>query len=1442
MFNRIIAFSVANPLIIGIGVLALCIWGIVSFSALPIDAVPDITNNQVQIVTLSPALAPQEIERLITVPIEQTMATIDGIVERRSISRFGLSVITLVFKDNVDLYWARAQVDQRLIEAQHDIPSGMGVPAMMPITTGLGEIYQYTLEVDNSHKSEYTPMMLRTLHDWIVRRNLLGTEGVADVASFGGFLRQIEIAVVPERLAAYQLSVADVLEKIQQNSGNSGGAYIERGERVAFIRTEGLVRSAADIENIVLKSTTKGLPLLVRDIATVHDGSAVRYGALTVGDSTEGVGGIVYMLKGANSSQVIEHVKKRTAEIENMLPPGITIVPYLDRSHLVQRTIHTVATNLTEGALIVIFILVLLLGNLRAGMIVASVIPLSMLFAIGLMNVFGVSGNLMSLGAIDFGLIVDGAVIIVEHVLHILSGVRIRSRDHAVGVIRDAVQEIRRNAAFGEGVILIVYLPLLTLVGIEGKMFVPMAQTVMFAIIGAFILSLTYVPMISALLLRNYKYSGRTMADRIMNGILRLYVPLRRFALRRTAALLTGAVALLVAAAAGFMSMGSEFIPTLAEGDFVVEVRLPTGSSLTQTVQVTHKAARILQERFPEVRSVVGKIGTTEIPLDPMPLEACDLMVMLKPRKEWTTAHTREALADTMQRALQEIPGVLFGFQQPIQMRFNELITGARQDVVLKIFGDDMQTLAALAAKVGDSVSHIPGVADLYIEPVEGLPQIVVKADREACAMLGVSVDDINTTVRAAFAGEVAGQYYESERRFDIVVRLNQTDRTSIADMERLTVNSSSGTLIPLPQVARIDYADGPNQIQREDGRRRIVIGFNVRDRDVNTIVTEAQQHLAGLSLPAGYEIQYGGQFENLQHASARLLIAVPASMLLILFLLYLTFHSVTETIMVFTAIPLSAIGGVAALELRGMPFSISAGVGFIALFGVAVLNGIVLLAAFRKIRTCGNSSILSVVVRGTTARLRPVVMTALVASLGFLPMALSTSDGAEVQRPLATVVIGGLITSTLLTLVVLPALYHVIYKRRTERQKTSKIGTLAILLLTLIPTVAYSQPTILSRSEVRARAMNTNLDVIIAASKALQADRLRGAALDIGPTTLSWSAGQMNSFEFDNSFSVHQSIPWPGKLNRTVKLFTEQAAEARIGEQWTRRTVTIELERTMDRIAFTRELISLYRHLDSLYTRSVLAAELRQRTGEATQLEVVHQQSQLLELRAREQQTSMQLQNLETQLQVLCGGERITIVDSVLQQRSQPADTTLSELAKTRYLQRIRTAQAKSDALSEWLLPSILIGYTNQSMIGIPLHSGQIATSTDRFHTLNIGIEVPLWYSPEQARKQQADLDLQLAHTEAERSITNAEFECLKIRNNIVALASVVAFYQGTARTESTTLETQGYQAYQHGEIDWLELQQSLQRALTININRLSSILEYNDAVLQLELLTGRN
>lgn len=1062
MLDKIIHFSIRNKLIVGLFMVALIAWGSYSVTQLPIDAVPDITNNQVQVLTVSPSLGAQEIERLVTFPVEQAMATIPGIEEVRSFSRFGLSVVTIVFADNIDVYWARQQVNERLGDVKSQLPKGMGTPELAPVTTGLGEIYQYVIHARKGYENKYSTMDLRTIQDWIVRRQLLGTAGVADVSSFGGYLKQYEIALDPDKLRSMNISISDIFTALQKNNQNTGGAYIDKKPNAYFIRSEGLVGSIQDIESIVVKVNPNGIPVLVRNVAKVNLGHAVRYGAMTRNSEGEVVGAVVMMLKGANSSQAINAVKQRIRQIEKTLPEGIVIEPFLDRTKLVNNAIGTVTRNLAEGALIVIFVLVLLLGNLRAGLLVASVIPLAMLFAISLMNLFGVSGNLMSLGAIDFGLIVDGAVIIVEATLHHLSDRKLSralTRDEMDDEVYHSASKIRSSAAFGEIIILIVYLPILALVGIEGKMFRPMAQTVSFAILGAFILSLTYVPMMSALFLSRRGQSRRNISDRLMAFFHKIFDPMIRFALKRKVVVVVTAFALFIVSMLLFMNMGGEFIPTLDEGDFAIETRILTGSSISQTIETATRAARIMKEKFPEVKEVIGKIGSSEIPTDPMPVEACDLIAVLKDKSEWTSAASREALAEKMHEALQAIPGVNFSFQQPIQMRFNELMTGAKQDIVVKVYGEDLDQLAQYAKKIGRLSASIRGVQDIYVEEVTGLPQIVVKFDREKIAQFGLSIEEINQVIRTAFAGESAGLVYEGERRFDLVVRMDKDNRRSMDDIGNLFVTTPTGRQVPVSQLGEVTLKMSPNQIQRDDAKRRIIVGFNVRGRDVESVVNELRQKVdRQVKFGTGYYPAYGGTFKNLVEARQRLSVAIPVALLLIFALLFFTFHSLKQSLLIFTAIPLSAIGGVFALSLRQMPFSISAGVGFIALFGVAVLNGIVLIAEFNRIKKEGVTDLREIITRGTSTRLRPVIMTALVASLGFLPMALSHGAGAEVQKPLATVVIGGLVSATLLTLLVLPVLYILFERLGTRRRRPLAPAPVLLAIGLLLPCLGRAQ------------------------------------------------------------------------------------------------------------------------------------------------------------------------------------------------------------------------------------------------------------------------------------------------------------------------------------------------------------------------------------------------
>ena len=1063
MFQKLITYSIRHKLVIGVLSIALAIWGVWSLVHLPFDSTPDITDNQVQVITQAPSLGAQEVEQYVTTPVEMALANIPRIQERRSISRSGLSVITLVFDDNADIYWARSQVSQVVEQLEKELPKNTETE-MGPIATGLGEIYHYTVRAKKGYEDKYSLTDLRTLQDWIVRKQLSGTPGVAEVSGWGGYVKQYEVAINTDQLNANGISVSEIFDALQRNNANTGGSYIEQNSNQYYIRGIGVVKSLEDVGNITVK-TVNGTPIKVSDVAKVQLGHATRFGAVTRNGEGEVVAGIAIMLKGENFQEVIKNVKERISQIQKSLPEGVVIEPFIDRTNLVDRVEGTIARNLIEGGLIVIFVLVIFLGNWRAGLVVASVIPLSMLFAFGMMKTFGIDGNLMSLGAIDFGMIVDSAVIIVEAVVtHINTGHFSQPEVRAAYLaqcqnsgaatpfaltqkqmdeeVHFSASRIRQSAAFGEIIIMIVYIPLMTLVGIEGKMFRPMALTVFFAILGAFILSLTYVPMASSLMLSRKVHTRKTFSDRVIEKLQAWYRPVLDWVLARNKDVITGAVALFCVSVVGFKYLGGEFIPSLEEGDFAVEMSMSQGTSLSQMVESCTKAEKLLKKEYPEIKQVVSRIGSAEIPTDPMPVERADIMIALKPKAEWTSAKTTPELMEKMEETLSAIPGLEAEISQPIQMRNNELLTGIKQDVAIKIFGDDLDVLTQQAGKVKKIIEGVPGVSGIFVEEVAGLPQIQVKYNHEKMAAYGVSVDDISEILETTFAGAVAGSLYEGDKKFDIVLRMDPSQR-NVESLEQLSIPLKDGTNIPLSQVANIDYLPAPAQVSHEDGARRIYVGFNVKGRDVQSTVEDIQEILdEKLKLPDGYYYNYGGEFENLQSATNRLMVVIPIALVIILLLLYATVKNVRESLFVFSAIPLAAIGGVWALWLRGMPFSISAGVGFIALFGVAVLNGIVLIGQMnqmqREEKTADNlSSSIGVtdvihhrIIESCMVRLRPVLMTALVASMGFLPMALSQGDGAEVQRPLATVVIGGLITSTLLTLLVLPAIYKTFTKK----------------------------------------------------------------------------------------------------------------------------------------------------------------------------------------------------------------------------------------------------------------------------------------------------------------------------------------------------------------------------------------------------------------------------
>ncbi len=1042
MINGLIRFAISQRLIVLLMVALLIGAGVYSLRSLPIDAVPDVTNVQVQILTAAPSLAPLEIERQITFPVEVAMSGLPDIEEIRSVSKFGLSAVTIVFDDSINIYFARQLVLERLSQAREQIPPNIGSPEMGPISTGLGEIYQY--ELRSTKKGEYDATALRTIQDWSVRRQLLGVPGVTEVNSFGGLEKQYQVRLDPNQLQAYGLTLRDVFEAVSRNNANVGGAYIEKGAEAYLLRGIGLVTSIDDIRNIVVKTGREGIPIYVRDVGDVVTGATVRQGAVTADGKGEIVAGIALMLKGENSRAVVERVKQRAEQIKKTLPKGVELRAFYDRTELVDRTIKTVAKNLLEGAALVIIVLILLLGNWRGALLTATIIPLSMLFAAILMRVFNVSGNLMSLGALDFGLIVDGAVVMVENAVRrnaecgIKSAAQPESATHNLrpagdgvpqcamrnpqSAITEACLEVGRPVVFAVMIIAIVYLPILSLTGIEGKMFKPMALTVVFALIGSLLLSLTYVPAMLSFILRGEVSETESPVIRLAK---KLYRPAFGFVQgnRRTA--VVAAAALVVVSGVIFPFLGSEFIPRLDEGSLAIQIaRLPS-VSLTHSVKIATDAEKVLM-KFPEVTTVVSKTGRAEVATDPMSVDLSDLYVALKPHEEWTSAGTREELVEKMSKALEDsVPEAVFSFSQPIELRVAELISGVRSDIAIKLFGDDLDTLKRTADQIAAVAGKVRGAVDVKVEAVAGLPQLQIKPDRAAIARYGLNVEDVNTLIESVVAGKEAGQVYEGEQRFNLAVRLKEEAGRDVEAIKSLLLLAPAGERVPLAQVADIAVVEGPAQISREATRRRIVVELNVRGRDIGSFVKEAQAKIGEqVKLPAGYYLTWGGQFENLQRASARLLIVVPLALFLIFVLLFTTFNSVRQALLIYTGIPFAVVGGVLALALRGMPFSISAGVGFIALFGVAVLNGVVMVSYINRLRDEGQT-LDKAVSEGAMTRLRPVLMTALVASLGFIPMAISASAGAEVQRPLATVVIGGLITSTALTLLILPALYQ---------------------------------------------------------------------------------------------------------------------------------------------------------------------------------------------------------------------------------------------------------------------------------------------------------------------------------------------------------------------------------------------------------------------------------
>ncbi|MDV6170356.1 CusA/CzcA family heavy metal efflux RND transporter [Flavobacterium sp. DG1-102-2] len=1446
MLDKIIHFSINNKFIIGLFTLALTIAGIYSLYNLPIDALPDITNNQVQIITTSPTLATQEVEQFITYPIEQAVKPIPKVIELRSISRFGLSVVTVVFEEDVDIYWARAQISERIKEAEDIISKDLGTPEMAPISTGLGEIYQYVVFPEKGFEEKFNATDLRTIQDWIIKPQLIGTKGVAEVNTLGGNLKQYEIAVQPHRLKSMNTTIAEIFQALEANNENTGGAYIDKKPYAYFIRGIGMVSGIEDINKIVIKNQN-GIPILVRDVATVHIGSSIRYGAVTKDGKGEEVSGMVMMLKGENSGQVVERVRNKMEQIKKSLPKGVSIEPFMDRTKLVDNAISTVQRNLIEGALIVIFILVLLLGNWRAGLVVASVIPLALLFAITMMKLFGVSGNLMSLGAIDFGIIVDGAVIIVEAIIH-----RLQTRkagqltsQEMNDEVYEASSKIRSSAAFGEIIILIVYLPILALVGVEGKMFGPMAQTVSFAILGAFMLSLTYVPMMSSLVLKREAGHTPNISDRIINCIYNFYRPLLNKALELKGIIVGASAALFVISLFIFNSLGGEFIPTLDEGDIATHLIIASGSSLSQEIEATTKAEKILKAKFPEVKMVVTKIGSAEIPTDPMPIEAGDMIIILKDRSEWTSAETKEELMEKMEEALNDIPGAATEFSQPVQMRMNELMTGVRSDVAIKIFGEDIDLLVSKGDEVLELIKGVEGVFDAKAERVSGLPQITVRYNKDKMALYGLNTGDLNSVIRMGFAGESAGLVYEGEKRFDLVVRLDADSRQDIANVKSLFVTLPSGSQIPLEQVADIQYENGPMQISREDGKRRIVVGFNVRGKDIQGVVEKAQDKLEDhLKLPDGYYVTYGGQFENLIDANKRLMIAVPVALWLIFVLLYFTFHSIKQSILIFTAIPLSAIGGIFALWLRDMPFSISAGVGFIALFGVSVLNGIVLIAYFNQLKKEGMDSIYERIKQGTKVRLRPVILTASVASLGFLPMALSSSAGAEVQKPLATVVIGGLITATLLTLIVLPIIYYYFEKGFTANSKRNSVLPAIILFLVSFGGNAQEKLTLEGAIE---KGLKNNQLVQASQLGAKMQEQLEGTAYELPKTEVNGMFGQMNTKAQDKNISVSQSFS-PFQFGAKRKLFTANSNAGQLRLAVTKQEITFNIRQSWNTILYYSKLNAILQKQNTLMERFVRAAVLKFETGETGSLEKVTATARQQELQQLIKQNEALLKVEKSKMNVFLNSND----DFIIADTSYSALPSLIEIDTIRIKQNanvllsqeeVKVAEANSRVEKSTLWPDLSAGYFIQSLKGNQEVDGQTHyyDGSLRFQGFSVGITLPIFAGGSISRINASKTNVEIQQKNAEYMEKQLKSQYQQQMEQLITYQSLLDYYKSTALPNAEIITKNATKAYMNGDIAYVEYVQGLETALNIRLNHINAINKFNETVINLQYLLNQ-
>ena len=1439
MLDRIIQYSLHHKLIILLFTFTVIGFGLYSLMNIPIGAVPDITNNQVQVITTSRNLATQDVEKFLTYPVELEMANLPGVTEIRSVSKFGLSVVTIIFEDKLGTYLPRQLIAEKLKNTEQTISAGFGKPFMGPITTGLGEIYQYTLEVKPKYKNMYSISDLRTIQDWDVKRRLSGIPGVVEVNTWGGELKQYEVAINPERLRAMDVSVSEVFSALENNNSVAGGGYIEKTNESYFIRGEGLIASLSDIENIVVENR-EGTPIFVKDLAKVGFGKANRFGAITGNGEGEKVLGQIMMLKNANSKAVIGAVKTRIDEIQGSLPEGIYINGFLERSELIGKTTFTIAENLILGCLIVIFVVVILLGDLRAGLVVASVIPLTLLFALSLMYIFGVDANLMSLGAIDFGIIIDGAVIIVEFIAFKITAQRTQilslPKTEQQGLINkitfQGASKMMHSAVFGQLIIIIVFIPILSLTGVEGKMFRPMALVFCFAILGAMSMCFTYVPVVSSIFLKPAKADQVTLSSRLIHFLEKSYKPTIIWALRQKKLVLGLAVLLLMLVALLFSRMGGEFVPTLDEGDFVIQPVLKTGTTLSKTIETTTKIEKILKE-FPEVDQVVSRIGAAEVPTDPMSMEESDIIIKLKPIKEWTTAKTKDDLADKFKEALSAIPGIEYEFTQPIEMRFNELITGVRADLAIKIFGDNLDVLYKKAQEIQNAIQDVEGAADITVEKIAGLPQMSVVYDRQKIAKYGLNVEDLNNIITTGFAGKSAGTVFEGEKQFDLVLRFDEDHRQDIQNIASATVRLPDNSALPLSEFAEISYTKGPAKISRDNTKRRIVVGVNVRNRDLESVVKDVQTIIKrDVVLPIGYTVDYGGQFENLRSARNRLMIAVPIALLLIFILLHFAFDSFKDAFLIFTAIPLSAVGGVLLLYARGMPFSISAGVGFIALFGIAVLNGIVLIEHFKELKAHGVRNINRRIIMGTRDRLRPVLLTAAAAALGFLPMAISSSAGAEIQRPLATVVIGGLISATALTLLVLPVLYALFDRKGKPREVKINKGVLGLFML-ILPVSIMAQERPVTMEEAIGIALENNKSLLASEGKVEKQRGLLGSAYDINKTHLYYNFDENNIAENGEPIKVwgiNQALQFPTIYGAQRKLQKSQIAMAEQEYSISKQMLSKEVSKAYIMVVYTQNIQKNYVFLDSLYNRFAYSAKRRYEEGETNYLETLAAESKHKEIGILYKQSSEGVKKAYLELnRLLQSKETITVPDIDLYQLD-PVSFDPENNPGILYYENAQKLSGQSLSLEKQrLLPDLQFSF---------FQGTNDAQNAKVYNGFEFGLAFPLWFGKQKSQINAAKIEQHIIDNELEnyRIALMAKYQALM--SDLEKHREGITYYEQEGKKLARELFTHAEKAFQNGEIDFLQFVLLLENAKKIEMDYLNNLKEYDLTVLEARYL----